>query len=55
METLFRKAHRAALREREKVDYLENRTHTLEEEKRSKMITLPSSSYYYTNGGEILQ
>lgn len=52
METLYEKAHGAALREQEKVDYLENRIRTLKEEKRNRMILLPSSSYYYVNEGE---
>ena len=51
METPYEKAHGAVLREQEKVDYLENRARTLKEEK-SKMITLPTSSYYSVNDEE---
>jgi hypothetical protein len=49
-ETLFEQAKRAADRQQERLDYLENQ-HTLKEEKR-RTITLPSSSYHYTNDGE---
>jgi hypothetical protein len=51
METLFEQAKRAADRQQERLDYLENRIRSLgEEEKRRKgMITLHPSSYYYPN------
>jgi hypothetical protein len=54
METLFEQAKRAADRQQERLDYLENRIRSLgEEEKRRKgMITLHPSSYYYPNDRE---
>jgi predicted DNA-binding protein YlxM (UPF0122 family) len=52
METLYEKAKQAADRQQDRIDYLENRRRSLEEEKRSRMITLPSSSYYYPNDRE---
>ena len=51
VETLYNQACMAADKKREEIDYLENRKHTLKEEK-SKMVTLPSSSYYYVNDGK---
>lgn len=53
METLFEQA-KAADRQQERLDYLENRIRSLgEEEKRRKgMITLHPSSYYYPNHRE---
>lgn len=51
VETLYNQACMAADKRREEVDYLENRKHTLKEEK-SRMVTLPSSSYHYVNDRE---
>src|ERR687896_2122342 len=51
VETLYNQACMAADKKREEVDYLENRKHTLKEEK-SRMVTLPSSSYHYVNDRE---
>jgi len=48
MEDLLDQAIRAAARKQEKVEYLQNRIHSLEEEeeKKKRMITLPSSYYH---------
>jgi hypothetical protein len=48
MESLLDQATRAAARAQEKVEYLENRIRTLEEEaeKKKRIITLPSSYYH---------
>ena len=53
VETQYKQACKAVARKREEFDYVENltRTHVLKEEK-SKMVTLPSSSYYYVNDGK---
>jgi hypothetical protein len=54
VETLFEQAKRAADRQQERLDYLENRIRSLEEEekRRKGMITLHPSSYYYLNDRE---
>ncbi len=54
VETLFEHAKRAADRQQERLDYLENRIRSLEEEekRRKGMITLFPSSYYYLNDRE---
>ena len=48
MESLLDQATRAAARKQEKVEYLENRIRTLEEEaeKKKRIITLPSFYYH---------
>lgn len=48
METLYEQAKNETDRLRGKRDYLENRIRTLAQEYR-RMVTLPSSSYYYVN------
>jgi transposase-like protein len=48
VEDHYEQAKQAAARQQERVDYLENRLHTLKKEK-TRMITLPSSSYHYVN------
>ena len=54
VETLFEQAKWAADRQQERLDYLENRIRSLEEEekRRKGMITLHPSSYYYPNDRE---
>ena len=47
MEDLLDQTIRAAATKQEKVEYLQNRIHSLEEEeKKKRMITLPSSYYH---------
>jgi hypothetical protein len=50
VETQYEQASVAAGRKREELEYWENRIRTLEE--KSKIVTLPSSFYHYTNEGE---
>jgi predicted DNA-binding protein YlxM (UPF0122 family) len=50
VETQYEQACVAVGKKREEFEYLENRIRTLEE--RSKIVTLPSSSYHYANEGE---
>jgi hypothetical protein len=54
VETLFEQAKWAADRQQERLDYLENRIRSLEEEekRRKGIITLHPSSYYYPNDRE---
>jgi hypothetical protein len=52
VESLYERACRAVARKREEIDYLENRTHVLKEEKSSRMVTLPSNHYHYENDRE---
>lgn len=47
MESLLDQATRAAARKQEKVDYLENRIHTLEEEEKRRKRTITLSPYNY--------
>jgi predicted DNA-binding protein YlxM (UPF0122 family) len=49
VEILYERAKQAADRQKERFDYLENRIRTLNEEKRSKTVTLPYSSYYFND------
>jgi transposase len=51
VEDHYEQVKQAADRQQERLDYLENRIHTLRKEK-SRMVTLPSSSYHYVNDGE---
>jgi hypothetical protein len=54
MESLLDQATRAAAREQEKVDYLENRIRTLEEEEKRRKRTITLSPYnYYVEDSEI--
>jgi hypothetical protein len=50
-EAHYELVKQAADRQQERHDYLENRIHTLRKEK-SRMVTLPSSSYHYVNDRE---
>ena len=51
VEAHYEQVKQAADRQQERLDYLESRIHTLKKEK-SKMVTLPSSSYHYVNDRE---
>jgi cell division septum initiation protein DivIVA len=51
VEADYEQVKQAADRQQERLDYLESRIHTLKKEK-SKMVTLPSSSYHYVNDRE---
>jgi len=54
MESLLDQATRAAARKQEKVDYLENRIRTLEEEEKRRKRTITLSPYnYYVEDSEI--
>ena len=51
VEAHYEQVKQAADRQQERLDYLESRERTLQEEK-SRMVTLPSSSYHYVNDRE---
>jgi hypothetical protein len=51
VEDHYEQAKKAADRQQERLDYLENHICNLKKEK-SRMVTLPSSSYHYVNDGE---
>jgi DNA-binding CsgD family transcriptional regulator len=50
-EAHYEQVKQAADRQQERLNYLENHIHTLNKEK-SRMVTLPSSSYHYVNDRE---
>jgi predicted DNA-binding protein YlxM (UPF0122 family) len=51
VEVHYEQVKQAADRQQERLDYLENRIHTLKKEK-SRIVVLPSSSYHYVNDRE---
>jgi predicted DNA-binding protein YlxM (UPF0122 family) len=51
VEDHYRLAKQAADRQQERLDYLESRIRTVKDEK-SRVVTLPSSSYHYLNDKE---